>query len=1024
MSKQEPGARTRPAGVEPRLVIRLLGEVAVALDGRPVPELTSPRMQRLLALVALAPDLAVRRDRLALRLWPDSTGAQARTNLRKLLHDLRRSLPGPDGFVEAGAQTIRWKAGPSTWIDVVAFTDALARGDPAAAVRHYGGDLLPDCPDDWVLAERERLRRLSVDALAELAGSAAAEGRDADAVDHAHQLLRIDPLHEPAYRLLMTALARRGRRSEALRTYQRCVRTLDRELGVAPEPATTAVYDELRRPAPAPSVEGGRTLIGRAAEWHTVSAAWQAAVGGAAHLLLVTGEPGIGKTRLVEELARRAAAEGHAVVSSRAYQAAGGPPWGPVIDWLRSDPVRPGLDTLADGWRAELARLLPELRAGHPQADAGRRHHLLDAVRRGLLARGRPLLLILDDLQWCDSDSLELCGFVLQRSPAAPVLVAGTARDEEVCEAHPLAWLRRSLGQAGALTEIALGPLGPGATAEMAAAVSGKALDAAAAARLWKETGGNPLFVVEAVRAGFGESTARPVLTPTVHAMITARLQRLRPDARRLVEVAATIGRAFTIEVLAAAMGRTEDELADTLGELWQRHILCERGPALDFSHDTLREVALELISPARRRLLHRSVAVALERHHAEDLAPVSARLGAHYESAGLVSRAVEAYERAATHAYRVFALDDAITVLERALRLLADWPISEVRDAMELRLRSALGVPLVARRGYGAAAVQHSYERALTLHRRLGRRPSPAVLRGLALHAVATCRFDRAAEMGGELVAAGSVDHTALVEGEYVLGVTGFWRGEFAAAERHLTAAIDEYRPEEAPLHIARYAQDPKGVCLSRLALTRFFRGDLGAADRTMRAALRCAAELGHPMTTGYVRAFAAILATLAPEAHDLPASVAALAAITSTMHIGYFETIARMLGGWRDVLDGDLGGIRTIREVTDLLRREQRLHLTLGLSLLAQGFLRAGDPAGGRSAIADALHWTTRTGQCYLLPELLRVDAELLALRGERTAAVATARRAVDAATAQGAPWLGARSRATLVRVAMSSG
>ncbi len=416
------------------------------------------------------------------------------------------------------------------------------------------------------------------------------------------------------------------------------------------------------------------------AEWRTAHDAWQAAAGGAAHFLLLTGEAGIGKTRLVEELARRAAAEGHAVAYSRAYEAAGGLPWGPVVDWLRAEPVRPGLDRLDDGLLTELARLLPELRVERPNlpdappaTDPTRRHQLLDAVRRGLLAGGRPLLLVVDDLQWCDPDTIDICGFLLQNSPGAPVLVAGTARDDEVSAEHPLARLRLHLTRLGAVTELALERLHPWATTEMAALISGRSLDADTAARLCKETEGNPLFVVEAVRAGLGTAAAggRPALTPTVHAVITGRLRYLSPEARRLVEVAATIGREFTPEVLAAAAGRSEDDLADALDELWQRHMVRERGAAYDFSHDKLREVALALISPARRRKLHRSVAEALERHHAGDLGPVSARLAAHYESAGLESRAVEALERAAEHAYRVFALDDGIALLERAIRLL-----------------------------------------------------------------------------------------------------------------------------------------------------------------------------------------------------------------------------------------------------------------------------------------------------------------------------------------------------------------
>ncbi|OZM78379.1 AAA family ATPase [Pseudonocardia sp. MH-G8] len=1013
--------RRTPSGVShARLVLRCLGEASATLDGRTVPELTAPRMQRLIARVALARDAGVPRDRLAGELWPDSTAAQARTNLRKLLHDLRRALPAPGAVVDADARTVRWCADRSAWLDVLAFDAAATGGDPAAAVRCYGGDLLPACDDEWVVAERERLRLLAVDACAGLAVHADAEHRDADVVTYSRLLLGIDALHEPTCRLLMRTLARRGERSEALRVYQRLAETLAGELGVAPEPATAAVAARLR--ATAPTAPAGPDLVGRAAEWRAVRDTWGVAAAGSARLLLVTGEAGIGKSRLVEELARRAAAEGHAVAGGRAYEAGGRPPWGPVVDWLRSEPVRAGLDALGDVWLAELARLLPELRPAHPQlpdgppaTDVGRRHHLLDAVRRGLLATGRPLLLVVDDLQWCDADTIDLCGYLVRCAPSAPLLVAGTARDDDDAGAHAVARLRRHLAPAGAVTTIPLGPLGAVAVAEMATQ-AGRRLRPDAVARLWRETEGNPLFVLEAVRAGFGTGpAARVALTPTVHAVITARLDRLSPGARALAEIAATIGREFTTAVLATAAGRSEDELTGDLDELWQHHVIRERGQAFDFSHDRLREVALQLISPARRRRLHRRVAEAVELHHAADLDPVSARLAIHWTCAGLASRAVTAYEQAARHAHRVFALDDCIDLLERALRLLDESARGAGRDEVELRLRSALGVPLVARRGYGAPEALRCYERALTLHRKLGRRPGPAVLRGLALHAVATLSFDRAQEKGRELLAADATDSTARTEGEYVLGVTAFWRGEFAAAEHHLRAAIGSYRIEDAPLHVARYAQDPLGVCSSRLALTQLFRGRPADAAASMQEALRVAAELDDPMTTGYVRAFDAILVALEPRGRDLRAAVDALDTATHAMHIGYFAIVAQFLRGWCDVLDGDLGGVDVIRRATDRLRQDQPLHLTLGLSLLARAHLRAGDPRAGSAVVAEAVARTTASGQRYLLAELLRIDAELRAATGDRAGARRSARGAIDEAVAADAPWLRDRAAAT---------
>jgi DNA-binding SARP family transcriptional activator len=1008
------------------VAIRLLGEAEATVGGQVVPVLAAQRMTRLVARLTLAGGAWVSRDQLARELWPDSAAAQARTNLRKLLHNLRRSTSGPPDVIDVGGSLVRWSAGPAVWVDVVAFDDALVGGDPAGAVACYRGDLLPGCDDDWVVVERERLRRLAVEALVGLAGSAAAAGRDAEVVEHARHLLRIDPLHERACRLLMQALTRQGERGEALRSYDRLAERLADDLGTAPEPATTALADWLRGTTRG---EGAtHALVGRAAEWRVVRGAWRAAATGRAGLLCVAGEAGIGKSRLVEELARRVAADGHAVAYSRAYEAAGRPPWGSVIDWLRAGPVQRCLDTLDPACLTELARLLPELRLAHtdlpdapPATDPGRRHDLLAAVRRGLLAGRRPLLLVVDDLQWCDTDTVEVCEILVQSAPSAPVLVAGTVRDEETPGAQLISRWRRHV----APTVISLGSLGREATAEMAALVGRRALPPEAAARLWTETEGNPLFIVEAIRAGFGTGTPGSVaLTPTVHAVITARLDRLSPSARDLAEVAATSGREFTAPVLATAAGRTEDDLDDDLDELWRLHVVRDHGPAYDFSHDRLRDVVLQSISPARRRKLHRRVAEAIELQHAGELGPVSARLAVHFAAAGLGRQALAAYEQAAQHAYRLFALDTCIALLHRALKLLGESAPGEHRDEVELRLLSAIGVPLVARRGYGVPEVRRCYERALTLHRRLGRRPSPSVLRGLALDAVVTCRFDRAEELARELIAAEGIDRTALVEGKYVLGVTQFWRGEFAASERHLAAAVDRYRIEDAPLHVERYAQDPLGVCLSRLALTQLFRGRSDAADATMREAVRVATELGNPMTIGYVRAFDAVLAALQPEGHDLDAAAAMADTVTSTMHIDYYAMIAELLCGWRDSRTGDPRGLAAMRRAIEQMRHMQPLALTLGLSLLARAHLQAGEPATGRAVVAEALAWTERHGQHYLLAELLRIDAELLALSGDRRSALAVAQRAIDTADGLESPWLRDRALATRATLEIGNG
>ena len=523
-----------------------------------------------------------------------------------------------------------------------------------------------------MLAERDRLHRDAVDALYRLGDLTEDAGEDEAALGYARLLLTHDDLHEATYRRLMRLHAARGELPDALRAYHDCVGILSRELDVAPSAETSALYEALKADASASGGRGvsrdvgvGSTLVGRDVERSVALAAWSDACGGRAQLLLVTGEPGIGKSRLVEELVAVASSEGLPVAQARSYAAEGRLAWGPVVEWLRSDAVMPRLADLDDVWLRELARFLPELRTTRPGLGSPRpvsagdeRRHIFDALAHAIRAIDTPLLLVLDDMQWCDADTLEFVHFLIRTEPSARLLIAGTARAEEVGPDHPLALLRASLLANGSETEIALQPLAEEDVLTLAADLAGSELGRSAAERLYRHTEGNPLFVVEAVRAGHA-ATDVAWLSPTVRAVITGRLSRLSDEAQRVTEIAATVGRAFTVDVLRHAC-HADDQLLDVLDELWARRIICEVPGGYDFTHDLLREVAYEGISPARRRHLHAAVADALLTVHAADLGPVSASLAMHYEQAGLVRQAVEAFGRAAEHAYVVFAIDDA----------------------------------------------------------------------------------------------------------------------------------------------------------------------------------------------------------------------------------------------------------------------------------------------------------------------------------------------------------------------------
>jgi DNA-binding SARP family transcriptional activator len=489
------------------LRICLLGGCSLYYDETPVTGVNTARLQSLLAYLVLHRSAPQSRYHLAFLFWPDSTEAQARTNLRQLLYDLRHALPQADSFLQVDVQTVQWRPDAPFTLDVADFESAVARADQAERAREpaslrealeqavalYQGDLMPSCYGDWIQEQREALSTVFAEALERLVLLAESQRDYQGAIRHAQHLLRHDPLHEATYRRLMRLFALSGDRAGALHTYHTCATTLQRELGVEPSPATREAYERLLRtdalPSPAlPLPAGSASLVGREREWAQLQTGWRAANAGRPQLVLLTGEVGIGKTRLAEELIALAERQGIATASARCYAAEGGLAFAPVATWLRARP----LPLLADVWLSEVARLLPELLAERPElaapgplAEAWQRQRLFEALAHALIQGNQPLLLLLDDLQWCDRETLEWLHYLMRFDPHARLLVVATLRREDVAVDHPLSTLFDTLCTTEQLTEIELAPLNEAETLSLAEGVAGRKLDPALAAPLW-----------------------------------------------------------------------------------------------------------------------------------------------------------------------------------------------------------------------------------------------------------------------------------------------------------------------------------------------------------------------------------------------------------------------------------------------------------------------------------------------------------------------------------------------------------
>ncbi len=253
----------------PTLRIRLLGELDLRQDGTPLPPIESARAASLLAYLLLHTEAPQLRQRLAFLLWPDSSEQQARTNLRHVLHNLRRALPDPERFLDITPQTLRWRAEAPFWLDVATFEGLLSRSEHGGsdgglaalrvAVGLYAGDLLEGLYDEWLLEEREWLRQRYLEALARLAGLMEEEGDHAGAILYAGRLLRQDPLREETYRQLMRLHDAHGNRARAIRVYHACAATLERDLGVEPSAPTREAYEALLPQERGSTVAGRRT---------------------------------------------------------------------------------------------------------------------------------------------------------------------------------------------------------------------------------------------------------------------------------------------------------------------------------------------------------------------------------------------------------------------------------------------------------------------------------------------------------------------------------------------------------------------------------------------------------------------------------------------------------------------------------------------------------------------------------------------------------------------------------------------
>ena len=768
------GPGERGGAVMPRLEVRLFGTLRVTVDGRPVTDLGSRRARDLLAYLCLERRRPHSREKLAGLFWPEADEGAAYASLRQALWLLRKTLAAAAGmtpetapWIAAREREIGLAREGEIWIDVAEFEARLAAAPPdlEGAVELYEGDLLEGCYEDWCAEDRERLRELQLRALGDLVARREAARDLAGAIAAARHLIRVDPLREDVHARLIGLLAANNERGAALRQYQGLTELLGRELGVEPDPSTQrlaaairdgrlpggapasppaappggapvtrpgapgAVFEAPARPAvptrpPPERLEPKPGLVDRAEAWQAASEAILAAARGAGlRAVAFVGEPGIGKTRLADELLDAAAEAGLLTAEARCYQIEDDVPFQPWADLLRAlfataGPVVDSVLAAAPPWRAgTLAHLLPEL--GTPAPATGtpelERSRLFEATAWlvGDVCAARPLVLALDDLQWADDGSLALLHYVLRRSPGARLAVVLGIRPATVGRdaLEPLA--------AGGvpLTTVALGPLPADETAVLARSLG--VTDPALLTRIAAESGGNPFFVTELSRAApAGVHPGEPLaVTPALRRLVTDRLAGLGPDVRRVAELAAVMGRTFDLATLERGTDLDERRVLEALGQLLAAGIAVESGieDRYDFSHETYRETLEAGLHAAERRRVHARIAEVLGASLATEPERVAGPLARHLRAAGEARRAARVALIAAELARRLASNEEAARHYEFALEVLAaEPPTAEIALAW-----CALGdvYRLLSRFDDGRRAVEHG----LALFRQMG---------------------------------------------------------------------------------------------------------------------------------------------------------------------------------------------------------------------------------------------------------------------------------------------------------------
>ena len=627
------------------LEFHLLGPLEVLAGGRAL-DLGGQKQRALLALLVLEANRPILRERLIDALWEDDPTPTAAKALQVYVSQLRKVLGHERVITQSGGYTLRAEPGE---IDLARFQRLVADGNPREALALWRGPPLGEFAGQrFAQAEIARLEALRLRCLEAQLEAELAEGRDV--VGELEALVAQHPLRERLRELLLLALYRSGRQADALAAFREARRALVEELGIEPGKPLRDLHQAILRQdssldrEPSSTDQPRGAFVGRAAEVDLLVEGLDDAIAGRGCVFLLVGEPGIGKSRLAEELTHLARARRVEVLVGRCWEAGGAPAYWPWVQSLRAI----GAESLLESQRAA--------------DDVGARFRLFDATARFLCERSqlRPLLIFLDDLHAADEPSLLLLRFLARAIGSARIFVLGACRDVDPVVRPPLAETLAELAREPLTRRLSLTGLTESAVADYLSSTASELASAELVSALYEETEGNPLFVVETVRLFRIEG--RIELPAGVRDVIARRLFHLGDDCHELLRLAAVLGREFDHTTLAAMGSVPVEEMLETLDEAMGARILTDVPGSAGrsrFAHVLIRDVLYDGLTHARRIQLHRRAADVLE----DD-----AELAHHAAAGNLPARAVMHARRAGERAFELHAYEEAARLYELAL--------------------------------------------------------------------------------------------------------------------------------------------------------------------------------------------------------------------------------------------------------------------------------------------------------------------------------------------------------------------